>query len=172
MNTINLNKTIRGTILDIGGGGEGIIGSIYQDQVIAIDNRQEELDEAPEGFIKLLMDACNLEFEDESFENVTLFYTLMYIKKEQQSKVIQEAYRVLEKEGHLYIWDSNIKIANPFVVNLNIDTGISMINTTYGIYKEDAFQDDKHFKFICEDVGFKLVEDFVYNSQFYLHFTK
>ena len=172
MNTITIDKTIRGTILDIGGGGEGIIGSIYQSQVTAIDNRQDELDEAPEGFVKLLMDACNLEFDDESFENVTIFYTLMYIKKEQQSKAIQEAYRVLENEGNLYIWDTNIKSANPFLVNLNINTGTSIVNTTYGIYKGDAFQDDKYFKSICENVGFKLVDEFIENNQFYLHFTK
>ena len=108
MNKITLNKTIKGSILDIGGGGEGIIGLIYQTQVTAIDNRQDELDEAPVGFIKVLMDACNLKFKDNSFENVTLFYTLMYIEKEKQAKAIQEAYKVLKDEGHLYIWDTNM----------------------------------------------------------------
>ena len=33
-------------MLDIGGGGEGVIGRLYGRQVVAIDNRQEELDEA------------------------------------------------------------------------------------------------------------------------------
>ena len=33
---------------------------LYGTQVIAIDNRQEELDEAPEGFEKVLMDARSL----------------------------------------------------------------------------------------------------------------
>ncbi len=172
MNKITLNKTIKGSILDIGGGGEGIIGLIYQTQVTAIDNRQDELDEAPVGFIKVLMDACNLKFKDNSFENVTLFYTLMYIEKEKQAKAIQEAYKVLKDEGHLYIWDTNIKVANPFLVNLNINASGSIINTTYGIYKENAFQDDKYFKVICENVGFRLIEEFVENNQFYLHFIK
>ena len=45
-----LNKELSGHILDIGGGGEGIIGRLYQKQVIAIDHRQEERDEAPGGF--------------------------------------------------------------------------------------------------------------------------
>ena len=88
-----MNKTIKGSILDIGGGGEGIIGRIYQSQVTAIDNRQEELDEVPEGFSKLLMDACNLKFEDNIFDNVSLFYTLMYIDKNKHNKVIKEASR-------------------------------------------------------------------------------
>ena len=49
---IILEHELEGSILDIGGGGEGTIGRLYGTQVIAIDNRQEELDEAPEGFEK------------------------------------------------------------------------------------------------------------------------
>ena len=41
MNRIILSKNIKGTILDIGSGGEGIIGRSYKTQVTAIDNRQE-----------------------------------------------------------------------------------------------------------------------------------
>ena len=76
-----LKKTLQGKILDIGGGGEGVIGRIYQAQVTAIDNRQEELDEAPDGFRKLLMDARALAFPDASFDHVTAFYALMYMPK-------------------------------------------------------------------------------------------
>lgn len=36
---IALDKTIKGTILDIGVDGEGIIDRTYQSQVTAIDNR-------------------------------------------------------------------------------------------------------------------------------------
>lgn len=167
-----MNKTIKGTILDIGGGGEGIIGRIYQSQVTAIDNRQEELDEAPEGFTKLLMDACDLKFEDSIFDNVSLFYTLMYIDKNKHNKVIKEAYRVLKKGGELYIWDTIINEANPFLVELNIDIGDSIVNTTYGVYKESAFQDKDYYKSICEELGFYLIAEFLYNNQFYLHFKK
>lgn len=172
MAQIALNKTIKGTILDIGGGGEGIIGRIYQSQVTAIDNRQEELDEAPEGFIKLLMDACNLKFEDSIFDNVSLFYTLMYIDKDKHIKVIEEAYRVLKKGGELYIWDTNIKEANPFLVQLSIDVGDTIINTTYGVYKENAFQDKDYYKSICEKLGFYLIEEFLDNNQIYLRLKK
>lgn len=167
-----MNKTIKGTILDIGGGGEGIIGRIYQSQVTAIDNRQEELDEAPEGFTKLLMDACDLKFEDSIFDNVSLFYTLMYIDKNKHNKVIKEAYRVLKKGGELYIWDTIINEANPFLVELNIDIGDSIVNTTYGVYKDNAFEDKDYYKSICEELGFYLIAEFLYNNQFYLHFKK
>lgn len=169
---INLDKTIKGFILDIGGGGEGIIGRIYQSQVTAIDNRQDELDEAPEGFKKLLMDARNLEFVGNSFDNITLFYTLMYIEKEYHSTVIQEAYRVLDDHGDLHIWDANINTANPFLVNLNINANGTIINTTYGIYKENAFQDREYFKSICKEAGLYLMDESLHDNQFYLHFSK
>ncbi len=169
---IIMDKTIKGTILDIGGGGEGIIGRIYQSQVTAIDNRQEELDEAPEGFTKLLMDACDLKFEDSIFDNVSLFYTLMYIDKNKHNKVIKEAYRVLKKGGELYIWDTIINEANPFLVELNVDIGDSIVNTTYGVYKDNAFQDKDYYKSICEELGFYLIAEYLDNNQFYLHFKK
>ena len=42
-----------GFILDIGGGGEGVIGQLKKDQVIAIDPNRRELEEAADGPIKI-----------------------------------------------------------------------------------------------------------------------
>ena len=77
--TIEIKENLDGSILDIGGGGEAVIGQIYKDRVTAIDNCQEELDEVPDCCVKQLMDATELCFSDNSFDNVTFFYTLMYI---------------------------------------------------------------------------------------------
>ena len=55
---LRIEKDLIGPILDLGGGGEGVIGQIYRQQAVVIDNRQEELDETPEGPEKLLMDAA------------------------------------------------------------------------------------------------------------------
>ncbi|MGN0667890.1 MAG: methyltransferase domain-containing protein [Angelakisella sp.] len=71
---LHLHKELSGSILDIGGGGEGIIGRLYREQVTAIDNRQEELDEAPNVCKKVLMDATELKYEANSFDNVTFFF--------------------------------------------------------------------------------------------------
>jgi hypothetical protein len=43
-----------GTILDIGGGGGGIIGLLAGERVIAIDRLKEELEEAPAGQLKIV----------------------------------------------------------------------------------------------------------------------
>ena len=46
-----------GYVLDIGGGGEGVIGRLNSLQVIAIDCVKDELEEAPKGPLKIVMDA-------------------------------------------------------------------------------------------------------------------
>jgi len=51
-----------GLILDIGGGGEGVIGQIKGKDVIAIDISKEELEETPDGPLKIVMDARELQF--------------------------------------------------------------------------------------------------------------
>ena len=81
MTTLWLTQEPTGSILDVGGGGEGIIGRRYGSAVTVIDNRQEELDEAPCSCPKLRMDASSLSFAGASFENVTFFYSLMYMNR-------------------------------------------------------------------------------------------
>ncbi len=65
-----------GFILDIGGGGEGVIGKLMGEKVIAIDFKKEELLEAAEGPLNIIMDARELKFLDESFQTVTAFFLL------------------------------------------------------------------------------------------------
>lgn len=172
MAMIKLAKSLKGKILDIGGGGEGVIGRIYQSQVTAIDNRQDELDEAPDSFTKILMDAVNLNFPDASFDHVTSFYTLMYVEKCDHPSVIQEACRVLKPGGSLQIWDAVIHEANPFVVKLDIDANGTRLHPTYGIYKEDAAQSAGYFKSICKQIGFTLITEEISDKTFFLHFKR
>ena len=68
-----------GHILDIGGGVEGIIGVLKGSQVVAIDPSSRELKEAAPGPLKIVMDARELKFLDDTFNTATAFYTLMYI---------------------------------------------------------------------------------------------
>ena len=142
--TIEIKENLDGSILDIGGGGEAVIGQIYKDRVTAIDNRQEELDEAPDCCGKQLMDATELLFPDNSFDNVTFFYTLMYMTEETQRKSICEAVRVLKAGKLMNIWDCDIRSAypEPFIVDLDIRTGSNTIHTTYGIVKKDTQSSD------------------------------
>jgi ubiquinone/menaquinone biosynthesis C-methylase UbiE len=155
--TIEIKENLDGSILDIGGGGEAVIGQIYKDRVTAIDNRQEELDEAPDCCIKQLMDATELLFPDNSFDNVTFFYTLMYMTEETQRKSICEAVRVLKAGKLMNIWDCDIRSAypEPFIVDLDIKADNNTIHTGYGIVKKDTQSSDSIIH-ILEQAGLSI----------------
>lgn len=172
--TLKLTKELSGEILDLGGGGEGVIGRVYGGQVTAIDNRQDELDEAPEGPRKLLMDAAALTFADASFQHVTSFFTLMYMPHRVQEQAIREAARVLCPGGCLHIWDAEIVSAypEPFLAELDIDAAGGAVHTTYGIVDPDAAQDSRRFIRLCANAGLRLSLRREWDGCFHLRFTK
>lgn len=171
---LHIKKDLTGPILDLGGGGEGVIGQIYRRQAVAIDNRQEELDEAPEGPKKLLMDAAELSFEDASFSHVTAFFTLMYMPSSIQARAVAQAVRVLRPGGSFHVWDAEIASAfpDPFLIDVEIDAAGTAIHTTYGIVKENAAQDSGYFLRICQAAGLTPVVRQDHDGWFYLQFLK
>lgn len=169
---VEIRHDLSGKILDIGGGGEGIIGRVYPSQVVAIDKSQAELDEAPDGFEKICMDATDLSFEDGSFEHATFFYSLMFIPKSQHRLSILEATRVLSPGGQLHIWDASFETADPFIVNLTIQAKDKVVETTYGVFEQDAAQSSDYLIDLCQQAGLELVLEQEINRQFYLCFEK
>ncbi len=168
-----LGKDLKGSILDIGGGGEGFIGRAYGEQVVAIDHSQEELDEAPNGFEKVLMDATDLKYESCHFDNVTFFYTLMYMTKPEQEKAISEAARVLKSGGVLAIWDCNIRSAypDPFMVDVDVSIDEHQYHVTYGIVKKDA-QSRTQIQQLCSKAGLHPAKVTEEAGHFYLCYEK
>lgn len=170
---IRLQKKLNGSILDIGGGGEGVIGQLYGQQVVAIDKLQEELDEAPCVCKKLRMDAADLRFEDASFDHVTFFFSLMYMNAIVQQQAIREAARVLKSGSTLYIWDAEIATAypDPFCVDLDIAIGEKQIHTTYGVVKQGGQTRDS-IEALCISAGLKLRQRTAQGGLFYMEFAK
>ena len=170
---IEIDSDLKGSILDIGGGGEAVIGQIYGNRVTAIDNCQEEIDEAPDCCKKLLMDAEKLSFADGSFDNVTFFYILMYMTKEMQIKAICEAARVLKRGGKMCIWDCTILSAypNPFVVDLDIQAANMRIHTSYGIVKPDTQSSDSIIQ-LLKNAGLNIISLKVEGGQFSIQCIK
>ncbi|MBO5248562.1 MAG: class I SAM-dependent methyltransferase [Clostridia bacterium] len=170
---ITLKKELNGNILDIGGGGEGVIGQLYGNRVVAIDNCQEELDDAPDGFKKLLMDATDLRFPDETFDNVTSFYTLMFMNEADQRKAIGEVERVLKTNGELHIWDCNIDSAypEPFCVDVDVLLPDRKIHTTYGVGKmgQQSFESVLQ---MCKNAGFRMETAETNGVHFYIKCKK
>ena len=173
MPKVKLEKSLEGSILDIGGGGEGIIGRIYCRRVTAIDTSREELNEAPDGPVKLVMDAAALKFDPGTFDHVTTFFSLMYMDRKTQEAVVREASRVLKPGGELHIWDTMIETAcpEPFMIDLAIDANGETINTTYGIVKTDT-QDKDLFINLCRGTGLTLAQETTDGPLLYLRFSK
>lgn len=170
---INLKKELSGNILDIGGGREGIIGYLYTNHVISIDNRQDELDEVPDFCKKVLMDVTDLKFKENSFDIVIFFYSMMYMNEDTKKKAIFEAFRVLKKGGILCIWDAEIEniYPKPFLVELDICFENNEVHTTYGIVRNDIQTIDM-IKNYAKECGFKLILSEFQESIFYLKYCK
>lgn len=170
---IALSRDLTGDILDLGGGGEGVIGRIYGDQVTAIDVSQEKLDEAPAACVKIVMDATAMTFPDGSFDHATSFYTLMYMTAEQQRMALREAARVLRPGGMLHVWDAAFPAPypEPFLAEMDIDAAGMPIRTTYGVIKLDGQSADS-IAAMAEAAGLALAGREEQEQHFLLRFVR
>lgn len=162
-----------GFILDVGGGGEGIIGRLKGSQVVAIDPDRGELEEAPVGPLKIVMDARDLKFLDGTFELVTSFFTLMYIDRSDHQRVFDEVRRVLGPGGRFVIWDVSIPERvdgeqDVLVVPLTVSLPSTEVETGYGVvWPEEPFGLPDYVE-LAEQTGFDVVEARDDGSVFYL----
>jgi SAM-dependent methyltransferase len=165
-----------GWVLDIGGGGEGIIGLLHDRRVVAIDTSRRELEETTNDSLKIVMDACDLKFLDGTFDVVTSFFALMYVPGDKWGDVFGEAHRVLVDGGQFLIWDAR------FHVPASVDKDISVIQLTvvfpdgrsvetgYGCKIHD--QDLEDFRDLAGESGFEVLESDDVGEIFFLRLRK
>lgn len=151
----------KGFILDIGGGGEGIIGRLNGAQVVAIDTSERELAETKNEALKVVMDATDLRFLPDSFDICTAFFSLMYIPKSKHSRVFEEVHRVLKENGEFLLWDVRIpktdKKHRQVIVPLKVQLPDETVGTGYGAKWQT--QDINHFKELAKEHKFKVVDE-------------
>ena len=179
---LNLDLTkinLKGRILDIGGGGEGVIGQLKGAQVVAIDIYARELEEAAEGeYLKVIMDAKDLKFLDEYFDTVTAFFCLMYVPPSDREKIFQEVQRVLKKGGEFIVWDLIIpkksdkeKSKRYYGIMLSINIGEKEIATGYAIRWNKA-QNYDNYTSLGKEVGLIVKDHLISEHTFYIKFVK
>ncbi|MHC1703560.1 MAG: methyltransferase domain-containing protein [Tenuifilaceae bacterium] len=166
-----------GLILDIGGGGEGVIGQLKGDQVISIDINKQELIDAPSKNLKIVMDARELKFLDNSFNTAAIFYTLMYIKGVDHEQVFNEVHRVLKPDGKLLIWDVILPSSVDATFNSSLYTfkfvlPNTTIKTGYGVHKPEKEQNLQYYIELAEKTGFKVITSSQTGSSIYLELQK
>ena len=135
---ISIDLIPDGSVIDIGGGGEGIIAQIGNERITAVDKHQSEIDEAKPNAPKanwILADASALSYSDDYFDNATAFFSGMYMSMETFEKVCKEVNRVLRNNGEFWIWDANISNENDlFLIRLHITLpNGKKIKTGYGV---------------------------------------
>lgn len=101
-----------GLVLDLGGGGEGIVSRIEGSRVCAVDVNLNEIREAqiygssPQW---LAGSGESLPFRKEVFEAAAIWFSLEYMTKwEMKRAAIQEAFRVLKRKGTLSVMSSKV----------------------------------------------------------------
>jgi len=154
--------TTNGLILDIGGGGEGVVGKLNGKQVVAIDTREEELKDTRNEALKVVMDAADLKFLPNSFDVCTSFFSLMYIPKSMHQKVFEEVFRVLKDNGRFLVWDARIPENaggyKSFIVHLKVKLPNEEVETGYGVRWQT--QSLEYFRELARLTGFKVTRDF------------
>ena len=167
----------KGLILDIGGGGEGVMGQLKGQQVVSIDLSKQELVDAPgRPLLKVVMDARDLKFVDASFPTVTVFFTFMYIDPAGHEQVFREIRRVLEPGGQVLIWDAIFPEkqdpANPNILfPLHVKLPQKEIGTGYGVRVREG-QGADHFVGLAGKAGLQVVSHRNEAGWFYLELRR
>lgn len=166
-----------GWILDIGGGGEAVIGQLKKSQVVAIDVFPRELAEAPSGPLKIIMDARDLKFLDCTFNTVTAFFSFMFIHPADHEKVLREIFRVLAPKGQFLLWDIDIPQltedeGETLAFRLQVKLPSAVIHTGYGTPYTEKCITLHHYIEMANAIGFKWTEQAFAGRTFFCRFQK
>ncbi|MBN2230904.1 MAG: class I SAM-dependent methyltransferase [Candidatus Thorarchaeota archaeon] len=166
-----------GLILDIGGGGEGLVSRIAGSKVCAVDYRLDEIREArihdpPSNWF--VTDGQALPFRDSSFNLATLWFSLEYMRDwSTKKKVLSEAYRALKTSGKISILASEIDCKEDifvFHVNFILPDG-TPVKTGYGVWGGQG-QTPETLTALLRELGFGEIEIEENDWWFRIHASK
>jgi len=147
-----------GRVLDIGGGGEGVIGQAGGSGVVAIDKYLSEIHEArgkAPSTVWMVADATELPCKSHSFDHATAFFSCMYMPDAVKEKVFRETHRALKPGGEFWIWDAQmVPKGKVFAIRLQATLPNSRtVNAVYGVKAKD--QSAAGFGRLLQEIGFE-----------------
>lgn len=127
-----------GRVLDIGGGGEGVIAQVGGGRVIAIDKYMSEIDEArgkAPAANWMVADATAMPHPANVIDHATAFFSCMYMPDDVIEKVFRETWRILKTGSEFWIWDIPMTTKSPvFAFRLQAEIRANPpIKTIYGV---------------------------------------
>jgi len=167
----------KGLIIDLGGGGEGLVSRIEGARVCAVDIRMDEIREArihnpPSNWFAC--DGSQLCFHSSTFDAATLWFSLGYMKEWDTKKgVLREVYRVLNHGGIISIKAITIDCEEErlvFRADYTLPDG-TLSRTGYGLKGQQNQTIETVAKLVCE-VGFQLVQCHDYGHWFSMEGSK
>jgi ubiquinone/menaquinone biosynthesis C-methylase UbiE len=155
---ILIQEIPKGRVLDIGGGGEGVIAQAGGSGVVAIDKQISEIHEAREQAPDtpwMVADATELPYQSSCFDNATAFFSCMYMPDKVKENVFRETRRVLKKGGEFWIWDVHMAPKSKvFAIRLQVDLhDMHTVNTVYGVKAKD--QSAASIRSLLQEAGFE-----------------
>jgi ubiquinone/menaquinone biosynthesis C-methylase UbiE len=136
------------------------------------------LAEAAPGPLKIVMDARDLQFLDETFDTATAFFALMYLKsKLDYERVFAEVSRVLKPGGQFLIWDVTLpgrldEEKELFAIPLLVKVGGQEIETGYAQRWPGEAHDLPFYVGLAEVSGFRVVKQNQESRTFFLRLQK
>ncbi len=155
---ILLQEIPPGRMIDIGGGGEGVIARVGGPRVVPVDKYLSEIHEARGNAPAahwMVADATTLPCNQQSFDHATAFFSCMYMPADVQRKVFRETYRVLKPNGEFWVWDVDMASKSKVcAVRLHVALpDKQIINTIYGVRAKDQSADG--LSRLLQEAGFE-----------------
>lgn len=171
---LTVSSIPNGSVLDIGGGGEGVIAQIGRERITAIDKLESEIKEAQPNAPEakwVVADASKLDFPDNYFDNATAFFSGMYMTLETLKDVFLEVNRLIPMKGEFWVWDAAIDYEiGPFIIPLKIKLNDEkIIETGYGRRTVQRDRSVNDVVQILQNIGFKVR---IISSTKYWYFLK
>jgi ubiquinone/menaquinone biosynthesis C-methylase UbiE len=152
-----------GIIIDIGGGGEGLVSRIEGSRVYAVDIKMDEVREArihgpPTNWV--VADGGNLPFRKNMFDIATLWFSLGYMKDwDIKRKVLKDVHRVLKEDGIVSIKAMRIDCKEEKLV-FKVDYSLpdsTLSRTGYGV-RGNQNQTLDTVCTLIQEIGFTILE--------------